>query len=90
MTFETSAEHSMIASTATEIADEFGPEYWRERETRGEFAEAFWDELGEAGFHGLLVPEEYGGAGWGCRNSAWRWRRCVPRAVGWPARGISC
>ena len=65
MTHETSAEHSMIASTATEIAAEFGPEYWRERERREEFAEDFWDELADAGFHGLLVPEEYGGAGMG-------------------------
>ncbi|TKR26008.1 acyl-CoA dehydrogenase family protein [Natronomonas salsuginis] len=65
MTFETSAEHSMIASTATEIATEFGPAYWREREENGEFATDFWDELGEAGFHGLLVPEEYGGADMG-------------------------
>ena len=65
MTFETSAEHSMISSTATEIATEFGPKYWREREENGEFAEDFWNELGEAGFHGLLVPEEYGGAGMG-------------------------
>ncbi|MDR9430179.1 MAG: acyl-CoA dehydrogenase family protein [Natronomonas sp.] len=65
MTFETSAEHSMIASTATEIATEFGPAYWREREENDEFATDFWDELGEAGFHGLLVPEEYGGADMG-------------------------
>jgi acyl-CoA dehydrogenase len=65
MDFETSAEHSMIASTATEIATEFGPEYWRRKEEHGEFASEFWDELGEAGFHGLLVPEEYGGAGMG-------------------------
>ena len=65
MTSETSTEHSMISSTATEIATEFGPEYWREKEENGEFAAGFWDELGEAGFHGLLVPEEYGGAGMG-------------------------
>ena len=65
MTFETSAEHSMISSTATEIATEFGPEYWREKEENGEFAADFWDELADAGFHGLLVPEEYGGAGMG-------------------------
>ena len=65
MTFETSAEHSMISSTATEIATEFGPEYWREKEENGEFAGDFWDELGKAGFHGLLVPEEYRGAGMG-------------------------
>ena len=65
MTFETTAEHSMIASTASEIAAEFGPAYWREKEANGEFASSFWDELGEAGFHGLLVPEEHGGADMG-------------------------
>ncbi|WP_299233581.1 acyl-CoA dehydrogenase family protein [Natronomonas sp.] len=65
MTFETSAEHSMISSTATEIATEFGPEYWREKEENEEFGAEFWDELGSAGFHGLLVPEEYEGAGMG-------------------------
>ena len=65
MTSETSAEHSMISATATEIATEFGPEYWRRKEENGEFAADFWEELGEAGFHGLLVPEEYGGAGMG-------------------------
>ena len=65
MDFETSAEHSMISSTATEIATEFGPEYWRNKEENGEFASDFWNELGEAGFHGLLVPETYDGAGMG-------------------------
>jgi acyl-CoA dehydrogenase len=65
MTSETDAEHSMISRTATEIAEEFGPEYWRKKEEDGEFAADFWEELGEAGFHGLLVPEEYGGAGMG-------------------------
>jgi acyl-CoA dehydrogenase len=65
MNFETTAGHSMIESTATEVAAEFGPEYWREMEEAGEFSWEFWDELGEAGFHGLLIPDEYGGADMG-------------------------
>mgnify|MGYP000400989344 CR=1 FL=1 len=68
MNFEQSAEHSMIRSTATEIAEEFGPEYWREMEEKGEFSDAFWDELADAGFHGLLVPEEYMGAEMGMQE----------------------
>ncbi|MDY6780809.1 MAG: acyl-CoA dehydrogenase family protein [Halobacteria archaeon] len=68
MDFEEPREHSMIRSTAEEIADEYGPEYWREKEEEGEFAADFWDELGDAGFHGLLVPEEYGGAGMGMQE----------------------
>jgi len=68
MNFETSSEHAMIRSTATEIAAEYGPEYWREKEESGEFAGDFWDELAEAGFHGLLVPAEYGGADMGMQE----------------------
>ena len=65
MDFEPDPEHAMVRQTAEEVAEQFGPEYWREREADGEFSEAFWDELAEAGFHGLLVPEEYGGADMG-------------------------
>jgi len=68
MTYETTAEQSMIRSTATEIADRFGPAHWREKEEQGEFSGAFWDELAEAGFHGLLVPDEYEGAGMGMQE----------------------
>ncbi len=58
----------MIRSTAEAVAAEYGPEYWREKEENEEFAQGFWDELGEAGFHGLLVPEEYGGASMGMQD----------------------
>jgi len=58
----------MIRSTAEAVAAEYGPEYWREKEEEGEFAQGFWDELAEAGFHGLLVPEEYDGAGMGMQE----------------------
>jgi acyl-CoA dehydrogenase len=68
MNFEPSPEHSMIRSTATEIAEQFGPDYWREMEENGEFSREFWDELAAAGFHGLLVPEEYGGADMGIQE----------------------
>ncbi|WP_339105396.1 acyl-CoA dehydrogenase family protein [Haloterrigena salinisoli] len=65
MNFEDTQERQMIRRTASQIAEQFGPEHWREKEEAGEFSSEFWDELGEAGFHGLLVPEEYDGAGMG-------------------------
>ncbi len=58
----------MIRSTAEDVAAEYGPEYWRKKEEAGEFAQGFWDELAEADFHGLLVPEEYEGAGMGMQE----------------------
>ncbi|MFC4248398.1 acyl-CoA dehydrogenase family protein [Natribaculum luteum] len=68
MDFEPSQERSLIRSTAEEVAAEYGPEHWREKEEKGEFSEAFWDELAEAGFHGLLIPEEYEGADMGMQE----------------------
>lgn len=65
MNFEHTPERAMVRETATEVADEYGPEYWHEKEEANEFGHDFWDELAEAGFHGLLIPEEYAGAGMG-------------------------
>ncbi|MFB6282790.1 MAG: acyl-CoA dehydrogenase family protein [Halobacteria archaeon] len=60
--------YRMIERTATEIAEEYDQEYWREKEEAGEFADGFWDALTEADFNGLLVPGEYGGAGMGMQE----------------------
>ncbi|MFB9813775.1 acyl-CoA dehydrogenase family protein [Haloarcula sebkhae] len=68
MNFEATEERSMIRSTAADVATEYGPEYWREKEEAGEFGEEFWDELAAAGFHGLLVPQEYEGADMGIQE----------------------
>ncbi|MFC7072666.1 acyl-CoA dehydrogenase family protein [Halovenus rubra] len=68
MNFSDDPTHSLIRSTATEIAEEYGPAYWREKEEKGEFGEDFWDELADADFHGLLIPEEYGGADMGMQE----------------------
>ena len=68
MNFDTTQERSLIQSTAEDVAAEYGPEHWREKEENGEFSEEFWDELADAGFHGLLIPEEYQGAGMGMQE----------------------
>ncbi len=68
MDFSADSTHGLIESTATELAGQFGPEYWREKEEAGEFATAFWDELATADFHGLLIPEEYDGAEMGMQE----------------------
>jgi len=68
MDFSPDPSHSLIESTATQIAETYGPEYWREKEEQGEFAGEFWDELAAADFHGLLIPDEYGGADMGMQE----------------------
>lgn len=70
MDLEYTSEQEMIAKSAKEIAEDFGPEYWREKESEGEFPEEFWNALSQAGFQGIAVPEEYDGGGMGMREMA--------------------
>jgi acyl-CoA dehydrogenase len=63
--FELTAEQKMIVNTASDIARDFGPEYWREKDKKHEFPEDFWKSLVDAGFSGIVVPESYGGGGMG-------------------------
>ncbi len=65
MNFELTEEQRMIANAARDIAKDFPPEYWREKEEKGEFAEEFFKAIAKAGFFGIVIPEEYGGSGYG-------------------------
>ncbi len=70
MDFEPTVEQKMIIKTATEIAQDFGPEYWREKDKNHQFPAEFWKALAEAGFHGMVIPEKYGGSGLGMLEMA--------------------
>ena len=65
MNFELNEDQRMIANAARDIAKDFPPEYWREKEENGEFAEEFFKAIADAGFMGIVIPEEYGGSGYG-------------------------
>ena len=63
MDFVYSEEHEMIRQVARNFANDVLAKTAAQRDKTGEF---FYDELkqlGELGFMGLIVPEEYGGAG---------------------------
>jgi acyl-CoA dehydrogenase len=63
--FELSEEEKMVVKAAADIAKDFGPEYWREKDKNHKFPEDFWKTLVEAGFVGIVIPEKYGGSGMG-------------------------
>ena len=65
MDFELTAEQKMIVEAASDIAKDFGPEYWREKDKEHEFPEDFWKTLVGAGFPGIVIPEKYGGSDMG-------------------------
>ncbi len=55
----------MIVQAASEVAKDFSPEYWREKDKTHTFPEDFWKTLVDAGFVGTVIPEKYGGGGMG-------------------------
>jgi acyl-CoA dehydrogenase len=65
LSFELTPEQKMIVSAACDVAKDFDPEYWRNKDKNHEFPDTFWKALVEAGFVGIVVPEKYGGGGMG-------------------------
>jgi len=65
MEFSFTEEQRLMAETARKIAKDFPPDYWYEKEEAGEFGAEFWKAISEAGFLGIIIPQEYGGVGLG-------------------------
>jgi alkylation response protein AidB-like acyl-CoA dehydrogenase len=61
--FDLSEEERMIQDTAREFAESEIMPVAAEHDAKGEFPADIVKKLGELGFMGMLVPEEYGGAG---------------------------
>jgi len=55
----------MVVKAASEVAKDFDPEYWRNKDKNHEFPDDFWKALVDAGFVGIVIPEKYGGGGMG-------------------------
>ena len=90
MNFDLTEEQKTIANSAREIAKEFGPEYWREKEEDREFGGEFWKVISEAGFTGIVIPEEYGGAGRGITELIIAMEELVANGCGLGAEWYLC
>ena len=71
------APQSPLDSAADEVRaalgpalQRFGPDYWREHDAAKSFPTEFFDTIGEAGYFGTFIPEEYGGLDAGARVAA--------------------
>ncbi|MCU1663862.1 MAG: Butyryl-CoA dehydrogenase [Pseudonocardia sp.] len=65
MDFVESDEHRDLRAAVGAIAESFGGAYYAEHARAGEPCSELWTALGNAGFVGVNVPEEYGGGGGG-------------------------
>ncbi|HEX3841340.1 MAG TPA: acyl-CoA dehydrogenase family protein [Acidimicrobiales bacterium] len=70
MDFTQSDEHVMLREAVSSIASKFGHEYYVAKARADGRTTELWDAVGEAGFLGVSVPEEYGGGGGGITELA--------------------
>ena len=68
--FVETPEQALLRDAIRELATRYGHAYYIERARADRRMTALWSELGEQGFLGVTVPEEYGGAGLGTAELA--------------------
>jgi acyl-CoA dehydrogenase len=65
MDFSISDDHRAIREGVGAVVRRFGDEYWLARDDDGEFPTAFHRAMADAGWLGITIPRECGGAGLG-------------------------
>jgi acyl-CoA dehydrogenase len=70
MDFSLSAEQQQIRESILKLCGRFGDDYWLGKDRAGAFPHEFHSALAEAGWLGLAMPADYGGAGLGITEAA--------------------
>lgn len=70
MEINLSSEHREIRDAILKICARFDAEYWLEKDRDGGFPVDFHQALAEAGWLGICIPQQYGGAGLGITEAA--------------------
>ena len=65
MDFSLSDEQQLMIDTARKVGEEFGLEYWAEKDRNKQFPKECWQGICDAGLAGAALPEEFGGANLG-------------------------
>ncbi len=85
MEIELSEIHTEIQDNVGKIVDAFGDEYWSNLDQTGEFPHEFHRAMADAGWLGITMPEELGGAGLGVTEAAIMMNRITKGAGGYSA-----
>ncbi len=67
---ENNAEHEELRRGVQKICARYPDSYWRELDERRAYPEEFVNELTQTGYLSALIPEEYGGAGYGLTEAS--------------------
>lgn len=70
MDFSLSDDQISIRDNVAALCAKFGDDYWHERDRTGEFPNEFHKAMADAGWLGITMPEEFGGANLGVTEAA--------------------
>lgn len=62
-TVQLTKQQQLVRDSIQDICEEFDASYWRQKDANGEYPHEFVERLGNEGWLGILIPEEYGGKG---------------------------
>ncbi|MGD6980911.1 MULTISPECIES: acyl-CoA dehydrogenase family protein [Citricoccus] len=68
--FSLNEDQRFIRDAIDDLCEPFDNEYWRKHDAEGTYPEEFVDALYDAGWMGMLIPEEYDGGGADIRDAA--------------------
>src|SRR6202171_4074489 len=70
MDFSFSKDQLAIKDAIAKLCGKFDAQYWLERDRDGGFPEDFYRAVARAGWLGIAMPQQYGGAGLGITEAA--------------------
>jgi acyl-CoA dehydrogenase len=70
MDFAPTAQQDSIRDAVAKICSRFDDAYWLGKDRDGGFPHEFYDAMAQAGWLGICIPEEFGGAGLGIAEAA--------------------
>src|SRR5260370_14594984 len=70
MDFAFSEDQLAIKESVAKLCAQFDGKYWLKKDKEGGFPEDFYQTMADAGWLGIAMPEEYGGAGLGLTGAA--------------------
>jgi acyl-CoA dehydrogenase len=70
MDFSLTPDQLAIKDAIAKLCERFNAQYWLERDREGGFPEDFYQAVAQAGWLGIAMPPQYGGAGLGITEAA--------------------